>query len=198
MRMILCTGNPGKLHEIRAMLPVFASALSLSDAGMPVDLPEEGDTFEANALQKARFVHERTGLPCLSDDSGLEVMALGGQPGVRSARYAGENKDAAANTRLLLESLEGVSDRRACFRTVLAWVTADGEWLFEGRVDGEITRRPRGKQGFGYDPVFVPLGFDMTFAEMSLAAKQSVSHRGRALRLWRDHLQSSLNASGIP
>lgn len=180
------------------MLPSFVEAISLQQAGMPRELPEEGDTFEANALQKARYVHERTGLPCLSDDSGLEVMALHGQPGVRSARYAGELKDDEANTRLLLDSLKGAADRRACFRTVLAWVTNEGEWLFEGKVDGAITGAPKGRNGFGYDPVFMPVGHDRTFAEMSLQEKQAMSHRGRALNRWRDHLANRFSASGTP
>lgn len=198
MRLIICSGNPGKVAEIRALLPASAEALSLSQAGLPSDLPEEGETLEANALQKARFAHERTGLPCLSDDSGLEVRALNGRPGVRSARYAGDTKDARANMRLLLDELHGSSERHASFRTVLAWVTPEGEWLFEGAVEGVITGAMRGSGGFGYDPVFMPLGRDRTFAEMSLAEKQALSHRGLALRRWLNHLNERLSASGRP
>lgn len=165
---------------------------------MPDDLPEEGETLEANALQKARFVHQRTGLPCLSDDSGLEVLALEGRPGIRSARYAGEEKDAVANMRLLLQEMEGAVDRRARFRTVLAWVTAEGEHLFEGSVEGLIISAPRGAHGFGYDPLFAPIGHEQTFAEMGLEEKQRLSHRGKALRQWLEFLQKGITASGTP
>lgn len=165
---------------------------------MPDDLPEDGETLEVNALQKARFVHRRTGLPCLSDDSGLEVLALEGRPGVRSARYAGEQKDADANMRLLLREMEGGEDRRARFRTVLAWVTTEGEHLFEGSVEGLITSAPRGAHGFGYDPLFTPVDHERTFAEMSLEEKQGLSHRGKALRQWLGFLQRGFSSSGTP
>lgn len=181
MRILLCTGNQGKLTELRELLPKELELLSLAQCGLPADLPENGDTLEANALEKARFAFERTGLPCLADDTGLEVDALDGAPGVRSARYAGEAKDAAANVRLLLQQMKGTDQRSARFRTVIAWVGPQGECLFEGRVEGHIAGEPRGNGGFGYDPVFVPAGEDLTFAEMDLDAKNRISHRARAM-----------------
>ncbi len=182
MRIVLCTGNPGKAAELRALLPTRVEVVTLGEAGLPDDLPEEQDSLEGNALQKARFAHARTGLPCLADDTGLEVPALGGAPGVRSARYAGEAKDAGANMRRLLRELHGLPDRRARFRTVLAWVDADDERLFEGAVEGHITEAPAGLKGFGYDPVFVPAGHARTFAEMDAEEKNAMSHRARAMQ----------------
>lgn len=178
--LLLCTGNPGKLAELRAMLPGM-ELLSLPEVGLPTDLPENGDTFAANALEKARFAHGRTGLPCIADDSGLEVVALHGAPGVYSARYAGEAKNDAANVAKLLRELDGIADRRARFRTVIALVDEGGEQLFEGEVQGTITREPRGTNGFGYDPVFLPAMSDLTFAELDAARKNAISHRGHAV-----------------
>ena len=181
MRLLLCTGNPGKLAELKALLPARAELLTLQEAGLPADLPETGATLEANALQKARFARERSGLACIADDTGLEVAALHGAPGVHSARYAGEARDPAANMRKLLESLEGRTDRRARFRTVIALIDDDGEHLFEGVVNGTITSGPRGSGGFGYDPLFLPEMSDLTFAELPPEKKNAISHRGRAV-----------------
>ncbi len=180
-QLLLCTGNPGKLAELRAMLPHHLELLGLRDAGLPTDLPETGNTFAANALEKARFAHERTGLPCIADDSGLEVDALGGAPGVDSAFYAGPQKDDKANVAKLLHELQGVKDRRARFRTVIALVGQEGEHLFEGEVRGTITREERGTNGFGYDPVFLPEMSDLTFAELDAVRKNAISHRGHAV-----------------
>lgn len=181
MRMVLCTGNEGKVVELRALLPAGIELIGLAEAGLPADLPENGDTLTANALEKARFAHARCGLPCLADDTGLEVDALAGAPGVRSARYAGGTKDAAANMNRLLTEMKDAADRRARFRTVIAWVSQDGEEVFEGAVEGTIAHAPRGGGGFGYDPVFVPVGSALTFAEMDLKAKNAMSHRARAI-----------------
>lgn len=181
MRYVLCTGNPGKVAELRAMLPASLELLSLKEAGLPADLPETGHTFAANALQKARFALERTGLPCIADDSGLEVEALGGAPGVDTAYYAGPQKDDKANVAKLLHALQGAEDRRARFRTVIALVEAGGEHLFEGEVRGTITREERGTNGFGYDPVFLPEMSDLTFAELDAVRKNAISHRGHAV-----------------
>lgn len=180
--LVLCTGNPGKVKELELMLPRGVIVHSLADKGLPMDLPETGATLEANALQKARSAFERCGIACLADDTGLEVDALGGRPGVRSARYAGEAKDPAANMALLLTELDGSPDRSARFRTVLALVTATAEHTFEGTVEGEITIVPSGAGGFGYDPVFRPTGHGATFAEMDADTKNAIGHRGRAMR----------------
>lgn len=182
-RMILCTGNPGKVAELRALLPAGVELVSLADAGLPTELPETGATLEANALQKARFVFERTGEPCIADDTGLEVDALNGAPGVFSARYAGEGKDPAANMARLLKELEGRTDRQARFRTVIAFVSREVEHTVSGEVRGSITLEPRGDGGFGYDPVFLPEMSDITFAQMDAKTKNAISHRGQAI--WR-------------
>jgi XTP/dITP diphosphohydrolase len=180
-KLLLCTGNPGKVSELRALLPAGMELLSLTDAGLPLDLPETGDTFAANALEKARFAFERTGLRCIADDSGLEVTALGGAPGVYSARYAGPAKNDEANIAKLLNELEGKEDRSARFRTVIALIDGTGEHLFEGEVRGSITTAPRGSNGFGYDPVFLPEMSDLTFAELDAKMKNAISHRGQAV-----------------
>jgi XTP/dITP diphosphohydrolase len=181
--MVLCTGNAGKVAELRALLPQGTTVLSLAEAGLPADLPENGDTLAANAIEKAAFAHARCGLPCLADDTGLEVDALGGAPGVYSARYAGPARDPQANMQRLLGELAGKAARAARFRTVMAWVDEAGARTFEGAVEGSIAPAPRGAGGFGYDPVFQPLGEARTFAEMSLAEKNRMSHRARALAL---------------
>lgn len=188
--ILLCTGNPGKLAEMKALLPMEFELLMLSDVGLPTDLPETGSTLEANALQKARYAHERTGLVCVADDTGLEVDALAGAPGVYSARYAGEDKDPKANTTKLLHELAQMQDRSASFRTVIALVTTEGSLTFSGSVEGEITQVPAGSGGFGYDAVFRPLGSELTFAEMDKEAKNSISHRGIAVRELVAHLRA--------
>jgi XTP/dITP diphosphohydrolase len=187
-KLILCSGNEGKVAELRALLPKRITLLSLADVHLPKDLPETGDTLEANALQKARFAHARTGLPCVADDTGLEVDALGGAPGVYSARFAGESRDAEANMTKLLEELRLHTDRSARFRTVLALVTDQGENTFEGTVEGSIGRIRKGTNGFGYDPIFIPEGCIETFAELDPALKNSMSHRGRAVQRLIAHL----------
>lgn len=155
--------------------------LSLADISCDDDIPEIADTLEGNAIIKARWVKERYGYDCFADDTGLEVRALDGRPGVYSARYAGPGHDSKANMDLLLKNLEGVSDRRARFRTVIALIIGNDEHLFEGIVNGEITLSPAGNSGFGYDPVFRPEDCQQTFAEMKSEDKNKISHRGRAV-----------------
>lgn len=188
-KLMICTGNPGKVAELIALLPTTLEVVSLAQTGLPVDLPETGDTLQDNALQKARYVFQHTGIPCLADDTGLEVDALAGAPGVYSARYAGEAKDAKANMAKLLAELADGADRRARFRTVLALVDGEQELLFEGTVEGEIAQAPAGTGGFGYDPIFIPAGSWQTFAQMDRVAKNAISHRGRALRKLLDHFR---------
>lgn len=187
-RIVLCTGNPGKVVELQALLPAGMDLVGLRELGLPVDLPETSPTLEGNALQKARYVFERTGLPSVADDTGLEVDALDGAPGVLSARYAGEAKDPKANMAKLLSELQDRHHRAAQFRTVIALVAPEGEWTFEGVVRGRIAGTPRGTGGFGYDPVFIPQGEKVTFAEMDLARKNAMSHRALAVQGLLQHL----------
>lgn len=185
MKIIFATGNRNKLREIQALIGSRAELSTPSDHGITEEIPENQPTLEGNALQKARYIYEKTGMNCFADDTGLEVEALGGEPGVYSARYAavngaGEGHSSEANMALLLERLRGVESRRARFRTVIALILDGREHLFEGIVEGEITREQSGAEGFGYDPVFRPTGYEQTFAEMPLELKNSISHRGRA------------------
>ncbi len=190
MKLLFATNNRHKLEEVSAVLGPSFELITAREAGITEEIPEEQPTLEGNALQKARYLHERTGLDCFADDTGLEVEALGGAPGVRSARYAGEGHDFEANNRLLLENLEGVGNRRARFRTVIALILADKEYLFEGIVEGHIAQCGSGVKGFGYDPLFIPEGREETFAEMSAEEKNAISHRGRAVRKLVDFLRN--------
>jgi XTP/dITP diphosphohydrolase len=191
MKLIFATNNAHKLAEVQAVLGDGYTLATPRDCGVEEEIPETQPTLEGNALQKARYLHERTGLDCFADDTGLEVAALGGAPGVRSARYATEGHDFAANNRLLLRNLEGREDRRARFRTVIALIRGGEEHLFEGIVEGRIVDRETGCEGFGYDPLFVPDGYDRTFAEMTPDQKNAVSHRGRAVRRLVDFLRTN-------
>jgi len=182
MNLIFATNNLHKLEEVSAMLNKSIALSTPREHGVTEDIPEEQDTLEGNALQKARYLYERTRLSCFADDTGLEVDALNGAPGVRSARYAGEAKDMNENVSKLLRALQGVENRRARFRTVIALILGGKEYLFEGEVRGEIVRERSGSAGFGYDPVFRPQGYNATFAEMDLAEKNRISHRGRAVQ----------------
>lgn len=181
-QIIFATNNAHKLGEVQALLDGVFALKTLRECGITEDIPETAATLEGNALQKARYVYERTGCDCFADDTGLEVEALGGEPGVRSARYATDGHDFAANNRLLLKNLEGKENRRARFRTVISLIEGGEEHLFEGIVEGRIIDHESGEEGFGYDPLFVPDGFDRTFAEMTAEEKNAVSHRGRAVR----------------
>ena len=180
-KLIFATNNAHKLGEVQALLGDAFTLVTLRECGITEDIPETADTLEGNALQKARYVYEKTGLDCFADDTGLEVDALGGAPGVHSARYATDGHDFAANNRLLLKNLEGVTDRTARFSTVIALILDGVEYTFEGRVEGTIATAESGSEGFGYDPLFVPSGEIITFAQMSAEAKNAISHRGRAV-----------------
>lgn len=189
-QIIFATNNAHKLSEVQAVLGDRFRLVTLAECGIAEEIPEDAPTLEGNALQKARYVHERTGADCFADDTGLEVDALDGAPGVHSARYATDGHDFAANNRLLLRNLAGAADRSAHFRTVIALILDGREYLFEGRVNGRIAESEAGCGGFGYDPLFVPEGFDRTFAEMGADEKNAISHRGRAVRRLVEFLQS--------
>ena len=191
MKIVFATNNTHKLEEIRRMLRGSHQIVSLAEIGCHEDIPEEQDTLEGNALQKARYIKQHYGYDCFADDTGLEIDALGGRPGVYSARYAGEAKDSEANMRKVLAEMQGHSDRRARFRTVIALILGNEEHLFEGKVEGEILTARQGSAGFGYDPVFRPDGYDRSFAEMEPDTKNSISHRGEATR----KLAAFLNAT---
>lgn len=190
MKIIFATNNAHKLREVQAVLGEGFTLLTPRDCGITEEIPEEQPTLEGNALQKARYLHDRTGLDCFADDTGLEVEALGGAPGVHSARYATDGHDFAANNRLLLRNLEGQTNRRARFRTVISLLLGGEEHLFEGIVEGRIIDHEQGSEGFGYDPLFIPDGYDRTFAQMTTEEKNAVSHRARAVRKLADYLHS--------
>lgn len=188
--VLFATNNQHKIDEVRAILGPDFRILGLADMGCTDDLPETQGTIEGNAEQKARYVFARLRIPCFADDSGLEVRALGGDPGVRSARYAGSHGDSEANIRLLLKNLEGVADRAARFRTVIALTGPDGGIrFFEGVIEGALLTEKRGTRGFGYDPIFVPHGHALTFAEMSPKLKNTISHRALAIHKLVAHLK---------
>ena len=182
MKIVFATNNAHKLAEVQAVLGDAYELVTPRMCGVEEEIPENQPTLEGNASEKSHYLRARTGLDCFADDTGLEVEALDGAPGVHSARYASDGHDFAANNRLLLRNLEGVANRRARFRTVISLLVGDEEHLFEGVVEGRIVERESGAEGFGYDPLFVPDGFDRTFAEMSPDEKNAVSHRGRAVR----------------
>ena len=190
MKILFATNNAHKLSEVQAVLGNGYTLVTPRECGVMEEIPEEQETLEGNALQKARYLHDRTGLDCFADDTGLEVEALGGAPGVHSARYATDGHDFAANNRLLLKNLQGVGNRRARFRTVIALILNGEEHLFEGVVEGRIIDHETGHEGFGFDPLFVPDGCERTFAEMSAAEKNAISHRGRAVRKLAEYLHA--------
>ncbi len=182
MKLVFASANKKKTEEILKILPSTIELLNLNDINIVEDIPETGSTFKANALQKAMYVFERTGLNCFADDSGLEVVALDMRPGVYSARYAGEPKNDKANIDLLLKELNGQANRKAQFTTVIALVLNGGKYFFEGSISGTILRERRGDNGFGYDPVFMAEGIDKSFAEIDLEEKSKISHRAIAVK----------------
>ena len=193
MKIVFATNNAHKLDEVRQVVGEKFEIVSLRECGIVEDIPENEPTLEGNALAKARYIYERTGADCFADDTGLEVDALGGEPGVRSARYATDGHDDEANKRLLLERLQGEENRAAQFRTAVALILGGKEYLFEGIVRGDIAIEQHGEGGFGYDPLFFPEGGDLTFAQMSSEEKNAISHRGRAVRKLAEFLQQMGN-----
>ncbi len=195
MKIVFATNNKNKLAEIRDMLGDKIEVMSLADINCHEDIPETADTLEGNALQKARYVFDKYGMSCFADDTGLEVDALGGEPGVYSARYAGgEGHDSEANMAKLMQKLGDNDNRKARFRTVIALITVsgdDGVKLFEGVAEGDIIREKRGGEGFGYDPIFRPEGYDKTFAELGHEIKNKISHRARAVQKLVEYLKQA-------
>ena len=190
MRLCFATNNVKKLGEIRALLDMDNSirVVSLADIGCREELLETQNTLEGNSQQKARYVYQNYQTNCFADDTGLEVFSLDGEPGVYSARYAGVPKDDGANMDLLLKKMKVDTDRMAQFRTVITLIIDREEWQFEGIVKGRILEKSRGSQGFGYDPIFQPLGYSQTFAQMDMGKKNSISHRGIAVNKLVKHL----------
>ena len=181
-QLVFATNNAHKLDEVRKILGGKFDVLSLKEIGCNDDIAETAETFDGNALIKARYIHDKYGYDCFADDSGLEIVALGGAPGVYSARYAGEAHDSEKNMAKVLEQLQGVENRAARFRTVIALILDGKEHLFEGEITGRIIEERRGAGGFGYDPIFIPDGETRTFAEMDDAQKNGISHRARAVK----------------
>lgn len=190
MELVFATNNKHKLEELQAIVGEHFKLLSLHDIGCNEEIPEERDTLEGNASQKAFFIFNKFGYNCFADDTGLEIEALNGEPGVYSARYAGEAKNPEANIDKVLGKLAKINNRKARFRTVISLVINGTETQFEGIVDGEILKERRGNSGFGYDPVFLPDGFSQSFAEMNLQDKNQISHRGRAVAKLAEFLKS--------
>ncbi len=180
-KLIFATNNAHKAEEIRSVLEGRFTIITLKEAGIDMDIPEPFDTLEENARQKATTVYNLTGISCFGEDTGLETSALNGEPGVRSARYAGEERDFTANIEKLLDQLKDKTDRTARFKTIISLLLDGVEYQFEGICEGSIITQPRGENGFGYDPVFIPRNAGYTFAEMSLKEKNQYSHRVKAM-----------------
>ena len=192
-KLVFATNNAHKLDEIRAILGDKIEVLSLKDINCDADIPETADTLEGNAALKAEYIYKNYGLDCFADDTGLEVEVLGGAPGVYSARYAcGDGHDSEANMRKLLKELDGEQNRKAQFRTAICLIEKGEEHLFEGIVKGSIIEQKRGASGFGYDPVFMPEGYEETFAEMGNAEKNKISHRARAVEKLCEYLNGKV------
>ncbi len=192
MQIVFATNNINKIKEVQALLPKSIQIISLESIGCLEDIPETADTIEGNAIQKANYITKKYGYDCFADDTGLEVEALNGEPGVFSARYAGGQRNANDNMNLLLEKLQNQTNRKAQFKTVIALNLKGKQHLFTGIAAGEITLEKIGNQGFGYDPIFRPKGFSETFAQLSLAQKGQISHRGKATQALIAFLESLL------
>ena len=190
MKLVLASNNKHKLEEMRAILGNDIEILSLSDINCHDEIPEEQDTIEGNAMQKAHYIHDKFGVDCFADDTGLEEECLGGEPGVYSARYAGEHPTFADNIAKLLANMDGKENRKARFRTAIALILNGEEHIFEGEVNGQIIKEYRGHNGFGYDPVFLPDGYSQTFAELPAEIKNKISHRGNAAKKLAEFLNN--------
>ena len=182
MKIVFATNNPNKLKEIQSLIPKEIEIISLNEIGCNEDIPETGDTLEANAFQKAHYIKDNFNYDCFADDTGLEIDKLNGDPGVYSARYAGPERNANANMNKVLNELKGKKNRKAQFRTAIALILKGEEHLFEGKVEGYISKDKKGDEGFGYDPIFIPENDKRSFAQMSMKEKGAISHRGRAVK----------------
>lgn len=191
MKLIFATGNQHKLMEVKKIMPSHIELLSLKDIDFTEDIEETGKTLEENALLKAKTIFDKTRIACMADDSGLLVDALNGEPGVYSARYAGPEKNDESNTQKLLKELHASNNRSAHFKTVIALVVPGKEILFDGKIEGQIITEKKGSNGFGYDPVFVPNGYQQTFAELSLDEKSKISHRALAVKKLIEYLRAN-------
>lgn len=190
MKILFASQNVNKVKEISKLLPEHIEIIGLKDIGFTEDIPETADTLEGNAILKAKYLAEKLNYPIFADDTGLEIDALNGEPGVYSARYGGEDKNAEKNMDLVLEKLQGQTNRNAQFRTVISLEIDGDNFCFEGKVEGQICEKRSGAEGFGYDPIFKPNGYTDTFAEMSLNDKNKISHRGRAVAKFVEFLKS--------
>lgn len=190
MRLVFATNNLNKLREAQSLVPKNITLLSLKDIGCTEEIPETQDSIEGNAIQKAEYLKEKYGYHCFADDTGLEVEALHGEPGVFSARYAGEQRKAEDNMNKLLENLKNTKNRKAQFKTVICLILNNQLYTFTGICKGEITTHKKGEKGFGYDPIFKPKGFSQTFAEMDLELKNKIGHRGKAVQQLINFLNS--------
>jgi len=192
MELIFATNNKNKLKEINALAGTNFSIKGLHEMGIREDIPEEQDSLEGNARQKSQYIYDKLSVACFADDTGLEIDALNGRPGVYSARYAGPECSPEDNMQKVLAEMEGVYDRSARFRTVISLIIDGKEYQFEGMVEGEILTEKHGNEGFGYDPIFKPSGYSISFAQMPLSEKNTISHRGRATAKLIDFLQQIL------
>ncbi len=188
MKLVFATNNKNKIKEIKNLLSDSIELLRLEDINCLEDIPETSDSIAGNALQKAQYVYNKYGYNCFADDTGLEIESLNGEPGIYSARYAGEQRDANDNMDKVLANLKDKTNRKAHFKTVIALIIDGKETLFEGVAEGEITPSKSGSEGFGYDPIFKPNNYNITFSEMNLEEKNKISHRGKAVRLLTQHL----------
>lgn len=181
-KLVFATNNAHKLAEVKAILEPHFTIISLNDLNCNDDIPETADSLEGNALLKATYIHNKFGLDCFADDTGLEINELNGEPGVFSARYAGEENNSINNMNKVLKNLENKTNRKACFRTVIALIQEDNKIFFEGKINGNIALSPQGEGGFGYDPIFVPDGYLYSFAQLSAEEKNNISHRALAVK----------------
>ncbi len=188
-KLVFATNNKHKLEEVSAILRNKVELLSLKDINCDVDIPETAETLEGNALLKAQYIHENYALNCFADDTGLEIEVLNNEPGVYSARYAGSEKSSEANMLKVLKNMEGIENRKAQFRTAVSLIINNKQYLFEGIIRGNIIKEKRGNSGFGYDPIFVPEGYDKTFAELGSDIKNKISHRALAINKLCDFLK---------